>query len=248
MYVEDLSTIVTIKVDSTLLGDSCPPLTKGGRKNFVAPRSTGECQSMNALPAPLVPPNCDLRGLDWMPINGHRLYGSDFYARALQNPRGGLAAQKLWWVAWQQCPAGSLPNNEHALARFADFGSDMRGWARAQETALYGFIPCSDGRLYHPVICEAVRNAWNRRKKATEKKQVQRERVHEAGQAQPTGAQVAANRLPNGRRSVANRTCTEVGKSSKNIELSSAVPRDVSAERRREERRNSELPGGVWCG
>ena len=61
------------------------------------------------LPEPLSPPDCDLRGYDFMPLFGQRLFGSAFYSLALTNPRAGLAGMKLWWEAWLQRPAGSLP-------------------------------------------------------------------------------------------------------------------------------------------
>ena len=47
---------------------------------------------MTELPAPMSPPECDLRGYDFMPLFGNRLFGSSLYAKALRNPRAGLAA------------------------------------------------------------------------------------------------------------------------------------------------------------
>ena len=125
---------------------------------------------MSELPAPLTPPECDLRGYEFMPLYGQRLFGSAFYSLALQNPRAGLAGQKLWWEAWQQCPAGSLPADDFSLSRLADFGADIKAWRRAKEIALHGFILCSDGRLYHPLICREAIEAHAKRVRDRQRK------------------------------------------------------------------------------
>lgn len=118
----------------------------------------------------MTPPECDLRGYEYMPLLGQRLTGSTFYSLALSNPRAGLAALKLWWEAWQQCPAGSLPADDRTLCRLADFGTDLRGWSRAKTIALHGFILCNDGRLYHPLLCREALLAFGRRVKGRERK------------------------------------------------------------------------------
>jgi hypothetical protein len=118
---------------------------------------------MSDLPEPLSPPDCDLRGYEYMPLFGQKLFGSAFYTLALTNPRAGLAGQKLWWEAWQQRPAGSLPADDATLCRMADFGTDMKAWLKAKDIALHGFILCSDGRLYHALLSEAAILAHKRR-------------------------------------------------------------------------------------
>lgn len=129
---------------------------------------------MSGLPVPMADSSLNVQGYDYMPLLGARLFASDFYALAVRNPRGGIAGQKLWWTAWQQVPAGSLPANEYSLCTFADFGSDMRSWKRAREVAMHGFILCSDGRYYHPLIVELARKALDIRAKARDKKARQR--------------------------------------------------------------------------
>ena len=47
------------------------------------------------LPAPLVPADCDLRGLDYMPLFGNHLFGSEFNAAATDAE--WRAAVTLWW-------------------------------------------------------------------------------------------------------------------------------------------------------
>jgi hypothetical protein len=115
-------------------------------------------------------PECDLRGYDFMPLFGHRLFSSAFYAKALRNPRAGLAAIKLWWAAWQQCPAGSLPSDDDELCHLADFGTDVKEWMKVRNLALHGFVKCSDGRLYHAILCEEAKTAFDRRRKERERK------------------------------------------------------------------------------
>ena len=56
----------------------------------------------------------------------------------------------------RQVPAGSLPNNSRILASLAGYANAPRRWGRIREMALYGWLPCSDGRLYHPVLAELV--------------------------------------------------------------------------------------------
>jgi len=113
------------------------------------------------LPAPLVPPDVDLRGYDFMPLYGHRLFGSDFNARA--SDASWRARVTLWWAAWNQVPAASLPNNDAALCRLADLGRDVKTFVRLKADALHGFVECSDGRLYHRALAAWALEAWERR-------------------------------------------------------------------------------------
>ena len=113
---------------------------------------------MNELPEPLVPAECDLRGLPWMPIDTVRLIDSDLIA--LSTGDEFKAAVRLWCKAWHQIPAGSLPDDDRILASLSGMG---RLWGRVKTMALRGFIACSDGRLYHPVIAEKALEAWSHR-------------------------------------------------------------------------------------
>ena len=81
---------------------------------------------------------------------------------ALGGSHAGIgAALFLWSAAWHQVPAGSLPNNERILARLAR--CDAREWRKLRDEALHGFVECSDGRLYHLVLCEEATEATKRR-------------------------------------------------------------------------------------
>ena len=140
---------------------------------------------MDTLPEPLTPPDCDLRGYDYMPLFGARLFGSRLYSRALRHPRAGLAAIKLWWISWQQCPAGSLPDDDDDLAMLADFGTDLKSWKACRELALHGFIKCSDGRFYHPIIASEAVEAYARRRRERDRKAQMR--ADKARKSQPSG-------------------------------------------------------------
>lgn len=112
-------------------------------------------------PDPLTPPDSDLRGLEWMPLYGHRLFGSDFDIHASDGEfRAGM---NLWWSAWNQVPSASLPNDETALCRLAGCGRDLKAWRRVKARALHGFIECGDGRLYHQAQAPFAIEAWERR-------------------------------------------------------------------------------------
>jgi hypothetical protein len=111
------------------------------------------------LPEPLVPADCDLRGLPWMPIDTVRLLDSDLWA--LSTPEEFKVAFRLWMKAWQQVPAASLPDNDRILTELS--GADRR-WPKLKSMALRGFVKCSDGRLYHQVIAEKALEAWEYRK------------------------------------------------------------------------------------
>ncbi|MCP1241754.1 DUF1376 domain-containing protein [Acetobacter lambici] len=110
------------------------------------------------FPAPLTPPQSDLRGLPFMPLDTCRLLDSDLFA--LSTGDGFKCAVALWCKAWQQVPAGSLPHNERVLAHLSGAGGR---WPGLRAVALHGWVVCSDGRLYHPVIAQKANQAWKAR-------------------------------------------------------------------------------------
>lgn len=129
---------------------------------------------MTDLPDPLTPADCDLRGLEYMPLLGQHLFGSEFNARADDSEwRAGIT---LWWAAWCQVPAASLPDDDIALCRFADLGRDVRLWKKLRANALHGWIKCSDGRLYHPTLAKQALLAWDKRRANKEDRSVAAER------------------------------------------------------------------------
>ena len=106
------------------------------------------------LPDPLVAIDIDIAGLDSFMLDIQRLFASELWA--LSTGDEFKAAISLWGRAWQQTPPGSLPNDERALAAFSGAGSR---WKKVKTMAMRGFIECSDGRLYHQVLCKEVLKA-----------------------------------------------------------------------------------------
>lgn len=105
------------------------------------------------LPEPPVPADADLRDFVYMPLDVVRLRDSDL--AGLEDAEARWAAVISWCVAWHQVPAGSLPDDDAILAKLLGYGRDKTTWLRARAGgALRGYVKCSDGRLYHPVVCE----------------------------------------------------------------------------------------------
>lgn len=114
-------------------------------------------------PDPLVPAEVDLRGYEFMPYYGDRLRESDLNSRATDAEY--RAAHNLWWSAWKQVPAASLPSDDITLARLADLGRDLKTWGKVKARALHGFVQCFDGRYYHRVLAPLAVDAWEFRNK-----------------------------------------------------------------------------------
>lgn len=109
---------------------------------------------------PLTPPDCDLRGLPFMPLDVVRLLDSDLFA--LSTGDEFKAAIALWAKSWTQLPAASLPDVDRILSHLSGTG---RSWKKLKSMALRGFVLCSDGRWYHPVVAEKAKEAWAHRLK-----------------------------------------------------------------------------------
>ncbi|MFM9922732.1 DUF1376 domain-containing protein [Variovorax sp. H27-G14] len=106
---------------------------------------------------PMVPPDCDLRGMPFMPLHCQRLLDSDLFG--ISTGDEFKAAVALWAKSWNQAPAGSLPKDERVLAHL----SSAKSWKKVREMAMRGWVLCSDDRYYHPLIAEYVLEAWGRR-------------------------------------------------------------------------------------
>lgn len=116
------------------------------------------------LPTPLVPAEVDLRDYARMPLDFERLFSSDTWV--LGNPEEKVAALHLWCRSWHQVPAGSLPNDERILAHLS--GSGPR-WRKIRPHAMRGWVECTDGRLYHPVVAELALQAWDAKREKSKK-------------------------------------------------------------------------------
>lgn len=113
---------------------------------------------MADLPEPLTPPDCDLREFPFMPLDVGRLRDSKLVSHV--PPAQCFFAVILWCASWHQIPAASLPDDDIELARLAGFGFVVKEWKKVRAGALYGWLKCADGRLYHPVVAEKALTAW----------------------------------------------------------------------------------------
>lgn len=110
------------------------------------------------LPPPPLDTDVDLRDFQFMPLDVQRLRDSGFASRV--KPEAFRAGLLLWCAAWHQIPSGSLPDDDIELAKLAGYGYVIEAWQALRTEALYGWILCSDGRLYHDVVVEKAREAW----------------------------------------------------------------------------------------
>jgi hypothetical protein len=109
---------------------------------------------------PLVPAEVDLRGMTFMPLFGDRLFKSTMWIETGAMARN--AALQLFWHAYaHEVPAASLPDNDRVLAELA--GLPLKSFRRVREQAMRGWIRCSDGRFYHPVVAEIALDSWQTR-------------------------------------------------------------------------------------
>lgn len=114
-----------------------------------------------ALPPPMVPAEVDLSDFTTMPLEVRMVRDSKFAVES--EPEAFRAGVLLWCAAWHQVPTGSLPDNDKELSNLAGFGRVVKEWLKFREEALWKFVKCSDGRLYHPVIAEKAVAAWTSR-------------------------------------------------------------------------------------
>lgn len=106
-------------------------------------------------PDPFTPPECNLRGFQWMPIDTVRLLDSDLFLIASGDEF--KAALALWCKSWAQVPAASLPADERLLAGLSGAGTK---WKKVRDVAMRGWVMCADGRYYHAVVAEKALEAW----------------------------------------------------------------------------------------
>lgn len=113
---------------------------------------------MTDLPEPLTPADCDLRDFEFMPLHVARLRDSDLAAE--EDPEACWYAVLLWAASWHQVPSASLPDNDAVLCKLIGLGRDLKTFRKHRAGALRGFLRCSDGRLYHPVVAERAMKSW----------------------------------------------------------------------------------------
>jgi hypothetical protein len=118
---------------------------------------------------PLVSPDLDLRDFRWMKLDIVALLNSDFNATA--DDTAWRAGVTLWCRAWHQVPAGSLPKDDATLCNLAGLGRDLKTWKRIKPVALHGFQECTDGRLYHLLLCNMASNAATEKHRYEDRKE-----------------------------------------------------------------------------
>lgn len=120
-------------------------------------KDTPPLTSDPSLPAPLTPADCDLNGLEFMPLEVNRVMQSTLFGKSTGDEF--KAAFALWCASWYETPAASLPNDEEML----EFLSKSKAWRKVRTRALQGWFLCSDGRLYHETVAKVAMSAWDRR-------------------------------------------------------------------------------------
>jgi hypothetical protein len=144
---------------------------------------------MAELPPPLTPADCDLRAYAWFPFHYRRLRQSAWWKRA--SDTACRISVDLWAEAYEQVPAGSLPNDDHTLADWAGFGRrDLAGWLAVRDEVLSAWTLCSDGRWYHPTLCEVANEAWLKHQEHAQNREKERLRK-EAYRARATALNAA---------------------------------------------------------
>lgn len=135
-----------------------------------------------------------------MLLDVQRLLRSD-----LMNPNNDPAAVRCalasWAVSWHEVPAASLPNDEKTLAYLLGYGRDVRGFRKARTAGgLRGWVLCSDGRLYHPVVAEKAIEARETRLKQLARTEAARRARHAPAGATPPQAPPTPTASPENRR------------------------------------------------
>ena len=132
-------------------------------------------------PAPLTPKDADLRAFEFMPLDVSRFRKSR--ALAILPAEHFMPWFSLILESWHQLPAASIPDDDVELAALAGFGRQMDQWLQARDGALYGWVKCSDGRFYHPVVAEKANEAWlSRLNERYRKTRLSREEIRARGQ------------------------------------------------------------------
>ncbi len=93
-----------------------------------------------------------------MPLEVLRLRRSKAWLICKRRPELAFYLINLWTAAWHERPAGSLEHDDDVLADLAM--CPPKDWTKVRKDVLRGWVKCSDGRIYHPVVVEKVRDAW----------------------------------------------------------------------------------------
>lgn len=109
----------------------------------------------------------DTRSRGWrFELDVERAYQSDTWALAGPQLRPWLLM--LWVTAWQQCPCGSLPNDDRLIA--AHLGMGREEFERDRDVLMRGWWLADDGRLYHDIIATRVSEMRDKREAERKRK------------------------------------------------------------------------------
>lgn len=130
---------------------------------------------LHLRPAPLVPPEVNLKRLPWLPIP------IDYFAThalALQaDPEPFRVTILLVAQAWKLVPAMALPNDNARLAAMGGFGRDIAAWVKVRESVLRDWVLCSDDKFHHPEYSQWGLHSWDRIKEQERFSEQQRQRA-----------------------------------------------------------------------
>lgn len=107
------------------------------------------------VPDPPYP--ADTRTSGWhFRLDCHRVLQSNTWALAIasQWPEARPWLLMMWFVSWQELPAGSLPNDDQIIA--AKLGMSDEMFAGHRSILMRGWYRATDGRLYNKTIAELV--------------------------------------------------------------------------------------------
>lgn len=113
----------------------------------------------DTLPPPMVPPDADLTDFKFMPLEVARLRRSKAWLICKRRPELAFFMLNLWSASWHERPAGSLEDDDDVLADAAMCSPER--WQKVRAEVMRGWVKCSDGRLYHPVVAEKVMDSWH---------------------------------------------------------------------------------------
>ena len=123
---------------------------------------------------PLLNAEVTMRGLTYMPLHIERLQKSKAWLVCKRRPELAFYILNLWMRAWTEEPAGSIENDDDVMSDAAMCPPDK--WPKLKEDALRGWVLCSDGRWYHPTVCEIALETWSKRSTAERKRSEDRQR------------------------------------------------------------------------
>lgn len=130
-------------------------------------------------PAPLIEAEVDLLRLEWMPFPIRKVLNDPILRDCA--PAIWKARVRLMIESWHQVPAGSVPSSPTSLQHLCSI--DVRTIAAKMSDIMAGWTLCSDGRYYHPDICQEAEKAWRFRQSNT-----MRQRRWRGGEEEPCDA------------------------------------------------------------